>query len=405
MTIKSQPVDFARLILVAAGAACLGWATPAPAQASPREKARADWPADLADLLAPQREQRSGRVVMHGGAVRTYVTLRTEDDLRKMIGLLPNTRGTIVGQVFGAIALRQRTADERGRDRVLGLHVPPCHADLVLVGMTPDAGITFNMTFDGDWRSWGEGARRADNGIQFRGRRMVLCNLAFRNYNWLGGAVRTDASDSTWLHECRFTNIGSITFPTSKPAGEVENAYDTLYSGAAVGGSTPDLHLHDCTFEDVGRGNHWNHSVYPSSRSVEIDQCTFTRCGNPLEMGHCERIVIRGCTFDNQAEVTMQFLRGRKLIHGYLFYFNPKAEVVFEDNVIRGVYDDVIHQGSGRMDPSRHRFARNDYRAPGQSLGGRFWFVMGEGVRPWQAWRAAGFDADSRFPEPAPPKR
>lgn len=369
------------------------------AQDPAREAQEPILPADLADLLETPRQARSGRVMTGDGSVRIYVTLRTEADLRKLIALLPRARGTIVGQVFGEIVLRERVIDDLGRDRVRGLYVPQCDVDLVLLGMTDDAGITFNMTFDGDWRGWDEGTRRGENGLQFRGRRLVLKDLAFRTYNWLGGAVRSDASESTWIHGCTFANIGSITFPTSMPASEVRSATDTLYTGSAVSGTTPALHLYDCTFEDVGRGNAWNHSIYPSTAgAVRVVRCHFHRCGNPLALGYRDRIVVRECTFDNEGEPTVEFRRGRKYMQGYLIYFNPKAEIEFTGNVIRGVYDDVIHQGEGAMDPRRHHFARNDYRGVRQTEGHGFWFVMGEGTRPWRAWKESGFDEGATPP-------
>ncbi len=275
------------------------------------------------------------------------------------------------------------------------IEFPRSESIVRLVGVTPQAGIRFDMRFNGDWAApkLVNGRLYHQNGLRFDSRQVIIRGLRFSGYETLGAAIKGHQKELLSISDCVFADIGTIQFPPKvvPPA----KADDALYNQVIGSHERTEGHISvaNCRFERCALNNRdWSHCVYVSARSVVIADNLFDGCGSTFGTGATTNGSVN--TFGNHVlhPAEVEDRRGVQR-PTYLGGLGP-GNVAFMLNNIAGRMASPIW--TGRPDPAMHLVDFNDY---GDLTYSGHW-AQETGVKKidWPEWQSLGFDRRSSTP-------
>lgn len=285
-------------------------------------------------------------------------------------------------------------------DRIItvsrSIDFPRSESVVRLIGVTPEAGIRFNMTFDKNWNRPGP---IGGNGLKCDCRQAVIRGLRLSGYETLGSVIKGHVTELLEVSECHFVDNGTIQFPHK--VNPPRTADDTLYN-QCIGAHRLEnarVSIVNCRFERCALNNRrWSHCIYVSARSVLITGNEFVECGNPFAVGPA--------TGDGAVNIfSNRILRPRPVMDArgvvlptYLASLVPHGTFAFMFNKIEGQLHNVW---TGQPRPENQLIDYNDYK--GLSYSGSWAGDTGKGIAiSWEQWRAMGFDRHSSVPQQRP---
>lgn len=312
----------------------------------------------------------------------TAVLVRNEDELRAAAARA--ARGDLNILIDGVITVRR------------GVYFSARDSIVRLMGTRENAGIRFDMVFDGNWANPGF---RTDNGIHFNCRQAIVRGLTFSGYEWSGAVIKGHCTELLAVTKCRFFDIGRKQYkPRREPPAD---SSDWLYNHciAAHEMNAGHISVTDCEFERcVWSSWAWSHCMYISARSVLVSGNRFIECGNPFAVGG----QVRGASvtiLDNEVLRPHAGPDQRKTQRFAFFASLDTADLTaIAFNRLEGQFE---CPWTGQPNPPRHLVDYNDYS--GAVVGGGWAADTTRGKYfGWEDWQRAGFDRNSRPPKSAP---
>lgn len=321
--------------------------------------------------------------------------------------LLPASSVTVTSEAELTAAIRRAMTRDLNViiDRPIkvtgAIYMPRCDTIVRLIGIGQNAGIEFEISFDGNWRG---PLARSTNGIELNCAQAFLRGLTFSGFNGGGAAIKGSVSQLLDISHCRFVDIATKRFEPR--VAQPQEAQDTWYNHCVAAHDLPDAHISitDCVFERCAWNELWSHCLYLSARSVVVNDNLFTDCGSALRIAagrvRGSSVTIFGNTIERPHEVANRQGKSR-IEQPYLCDLNPEYFTAFVLNRVCGEY---YRPWTGAPRPNRHLVDFNDY----SQMAYREAFSWGAdtGVGKWIAWeqwQGMGFDRNSVPAHVAPP--
>ncbi|MBM3861972.1 MAG: hypothetical protein FJ395_20300 [Verrucomicrobia bacterium] len=312
-------------------------------------------------------------------ATNSTITVATEDELRRAIERSVRQNVNIL---IERVVTVTRTIDFPQSDSVVRL-----------IGVTPEAGIRFHMTFDKNWNRPGP---IGGNGLKCDCRQAIIRGLRLSGYETLGSVIKGHVAELLDISECHFVDNGTIQFPHK--VNPPRTADDTLYN-QCIGAHRLEIarvSIVNCRFERCALNNRrWSHCIYVSARSVLITGNEFVECGNPFAVGPA------GATGSVNI-LSNRVLRPRPVMDArgavlptYLASLGPEGSYAFMFNKIEGQLHNVW---TGQPRPENQLIDYNDYKGVTYSSSWAGDTTKGVAIS-WDEWRKMGFDRHSTVPQ------
>lgn len=316
---------------------------------------------------------------------KSTLLVTTEDELRAAARLSERVDLNV---------LFDRTITVRG-----GLAFPESNTILRLIGVNEQAGIHFDMVFDGNWN---DSRFRFTNGLELRSRQVIIRGMRFSGYEWGGSAIKGHVKELLDISDCTFEDIGTKQFPHR--VDPPQEAGDTLYNQVISAQKKADGHVSivNCRFNRCIHNNHrWSHCLYLSARSVLVTGNTFEDCGNVFGIGG----QVDGASNNIFGNTILRphpqlHPRSGKDTPPYLAGLGTDS-VVYMFNRIDGEH---YRPWTGQPDPNTHLIDFNNY----QNMTYTGQWAANTATRvyiDWQQWRQMGFDVHSDAPTSKPVQR
>lgn len=188
-----------------------------------------------------------------------------------------------LGQTTGSLSDAARmslTSDVtcvlKGETEIESLQFPVSKSVVHIIG-TPGAKVRFPRRWNGDWTNIPAGA----NGIEFNCRQVIIRQVEFAAYEWLGSMLKFHNAEFVMIDNCKFSNsVRSMYLPKENPPKDA----NSIWLSQIIGGFGEVIIVSRCEFTDCAISDPaWNHCVYvQTSKSLVIQSNTFQRCGSSI---------------------------------------------------------------------------------------------------------------------------